>query len=129
MNKELTTYRKVDSLFDGLFKSCDKIEALKGYPKAHLEEDYVEDRIIMATTNDGTEIEICNWHEADMHLIDVSVDKEAYDRNHEYPFEKYATEMGIFTENVEHDGMQYIYSNQGEKNGTYRMQYYIVFTD
>lgn len=129
MSKDLRIYKKVDSLFDALLERCVDSRVLDGYPKAYPEDDFVEDQVVILTAEDGTEIEVCRWHEADMHLIDISVDKEKFDMTHDITFEEYCGNMGIHTENVSVKGVHYDYYYTGETHGNYRMQYYLNLDD
>ena len=129
MSKELRTYKKVDSLFDDMLEKCVGSRVLDGYPKAYPEDDFVEDQVVVLTAEDGTEIEVCRWHEVDMHLIDISVDKEKFDMTHDISFEEYCGTMGIHTENVLVNGVKYMYNYAGETHGNYRIQYYMDLDD
>ena len=129
MSKELRIYKKVDSLLDDMLEKCVGSRVLDGYPKAYPEDDFVEDQVVILTAGDGTEIEVCRWHEADMHLIDISVEKEKFDMTHDISFEEYCGNMGIHTENISVNGVKYMYNYAGETRGNYRMQYYLDLDD
>ena len=81
-----------------------------------------------ATLNDGQVIEICFWHESDMYLYDLSVDKEKYDAAYDISFEDYMRDMGIYTEDIEEaSGTKWTYcGNQlAEVKGFHRLQFFM----
>ena len=125
MNKELRIYMKVDDLFGEAKKHVVQCKTLSGYPKKNIEEDFTEDAIQQWTMDDGLVLEICNWHEADIEVIDVSVNKNDFDKLYNFSFEKYVKDKGFYTESVNVKGINYYYSFLGEALDEYRMQYYI----
>ena len=129
MSKQLRIYRKVETMFDSLLENSTNYEIMKGYPKTYPEQDYTEDNVVMMTMKDGTIIEICDWHDGDIYVRDFSVEKTAIDKVHDCSFEKYAESMGMYVEDIEVHGVKWHYVNQGEKCGSYRLQYYIECDD
>ena len=124
MSKELRIYRKVETMFDGLLRNSINYELQKGYPKNYPEYSYTEDNVSLMTMKDGMIIEICDWHDGDIFVRDISVEKVAFDKTNECSFERYAISMGLYAEDLEIHGVKWHYVNQGEKNGCYRLQDY-----
>ena len=125
MSKELRIYRKVETMFKGLLTNSISCELQKGYPKFYPEDSYTEDNVVLMTMKDGLVIEICDWHDGDIYVRDISVEMVAFDKANECSFEKYAVSMGLYAEDIEVHGVKWHYVNQGKKNSFYRLQYYM----
>lgn len=122
---EEKTYRKVESIFADFNKNIVGMERVENLDK---DDDFSELGKLDATLNDGQVIEICFWHESDMYLYDLSVDKEMFDASYDIPFEDYMRDMGIYTENVEEaSGTKWKYcgDQQAEKRGVHRLQFFM----
>ena len=125
MNEETTNFRNVNSKFDLFFKNAVSCEVPDGYPKAYPEQEFTEDQVINVKRADGLVIEICDWHDREIYVTDISVDKKAFDALDDCSFEEYAKSQGIYTENIEINGVKYRYYNPGQKDQWYRLQYYM----
>jgi len=122
---ERETYRKVESIFADFNKSIASMEKSESLDKC---DDYSELSKQYATLNDGQVIEICFWHESDMYLYDLSIDKEKFDAAYDTSFEDYMKGMGIYTENVEEESgtkWKYCGDQQAEEKGFHRLQFFM----
>ena len=124
MCEQSRSYRKVETMFEGLQKNITSFELQKGYQKSYPEQDFTEDCVIIMTMKDGIEIEICDWHDGDIFMRDFSVEKTAFNMRYDCSFEEYAVSKGLYAEDIEVDGVKWQFYNQGEKSGCYRLQYY-----
>ncbi len=122
---EEKTYRMVESFFSEFRKNVIDSEKVKKLDK---EDDWSELAKWNVTLNDGQVIEICFWHESDIYLYDLSVDKEKFDAAYDTSFESYMSDMGIYTENIEEaNGSKWRYygDQHAEKKGIHLLQYYM----
>ena len=122
---ERDDYRKVESIFADFNKNIVGIEKADNLAK---DDDFSELGKQYATLNDGQGIEICFWHESDMYLYDLSVDKEKYDAAYDISFEDYMRDMGVYTDNIEEaSGTKWKYcgDQQAEEKGFHRLQFFM----
>ena len=123
--REEKTYRKVESIFADFNKNVVGMEKDENLAK---EEEFSELGKQNATLNDGQVIEICFWHESDMYLYDLSVDKEKFDAAYDISFEDYMRGMGIYTEDIEEaSGTKWTYCGDqlAEVKGLHRLQFFM----
>lgn len=119
------TYREVASIFADFNKNIVKMEKAEELVN---DEDFSELGKQYATLSDGQIIEICFWHESDMFLYDLSVDKEKFDAVYDIAFEEYMRNMGIYTENiVDNNGLRWKYCGDlhEEERGIHRLQFFM----
>ena len=119
------TYKKVESIFADFNKSIVSMEKADNLAK---DDDFSELGKQNATLNDGQVIEICFWHESDMYLYDLSVDKEKFDAAYDISFEDYMRGMGIYTEDIEEaSGTKWTYCGDqlAEVKGLHRLQFFM----
>ena len=122
---ENKTYRKVESIFADFNKNIVEMARTQDVNKG---EDFSELGKQYATLNDGQVIEICFWHESDMYLYDLSVDKEKFDAAYDTSFEDYMRGMGIYTEDIEEaSGTKWTYCGDqlAEVKGLHRLQFFM----
>lgn len=122
-------YKKVASLLGGI---TDNIKETKNLIKRPYYENQCGDNILilqlyMITMNDGMEVEMCMWAEADMLFVDISIEKKMFDESGRSDFLAYLESMGFYLENVEDAaGFRWDYCDPGERKDIYRSQYYCV---
>ena len=122
---EEKTYRKVESIFADFNKSIVAMENVENLAK---DDAFSEIGKQNATLNDGQVIEICFWHESDMYLYDLSVDKEKFDAAYDISLEDYMRGMGIYTEDIEEaSGTKWTYCGDqlAEVKGFHRLQFFM----
>ena len=122
---EEKTYRKVESIFADFNKNVVSMEKVENLAK---DDAFSEIGKQNATLNDGQVIEICFWHESDMYLYDLSVDKEKFDAAYDTSFEDYMRGMGIYTEDIEEaSGTKWTYCGDqlAEVKGFHRLQFFM----
>lgn len=123
--REEKTYRKVESIFADFNKNIVGMEKVENLAK---DDAFSELGKQNATLNDGQVIEICFWHESDMYLYDLSVDKEMFDAAYDISFEDYMRGMGIYTEDIEEaSGTKWTYCGDqlAEVKGLHRLQFFM----
>ena len=122
---EEKTYRKVESFFFDFRKNVIDSERADKLVRC---DDINELGKWNVTLNDGQVIEICFWHESDLYLYDLSVDKEKFDAAYDTSFENYMRDMGIYTENIEEaNGTKWKYcgDQRAEEKGVHRLQFFM----
>lgn len=118
-------YRKVELMFRELILNAVKCEWISKRPYRPDENDDViilnESRITMS---DGQQIELCFWHESDIYMVDVSVNKKKYDKAATgMSFERYMLNKGMYVENIEDVNGKWRYCGPIECKDVYRLQY------
>lgn len=128
MNTNQKTYKKVHDILENIAGNVVSTKVLAEKPYSY---DEFGDTIyimqqVMYTMDDGMEIEACVWGEADMRLLDISIEKEMFDASGKEDFLKYLESKGFFLENIEESstGIKWRYLGQIERKDVYRIQYY-----
>lgn len=123
---ELEEYREVNSMFGELEQCAEEVIQLIGYPEGYTDDDFTEDNVTIVRMDDGVEIEICFWHEAELCMCDVSVDKEIFDAICGLTFEQYMKMNGMYVENICVNNLKWKYCGGIEKDEVYRLQYVVA---
>ena len=114
-------YRRVRSMYGRLNKNVTGHERSHDLADGELGKD-------LLTMSDGLVIEICFWHDSDIFLEDISVDKEKFDALYDIPFEQYMINNGLYAENIEEpNGNLWQYCGPIHViQPVYRLQYYLI---
>ena len=77
--------------------------------------------------DDGLEIDYCEWSWDGLHMLDIGVNAETYDKKHDIPFENYMREKGLILGDVPIDEEDYWeYTGPLDHAGQHRLQYAVT---